>query len=107
MTLQLAFDVVLIFTLVTCAWAALTAPDLLRSVVLFIAFGLLLAFVWVRLAAPDVALAEAAVGSGLTGALLLSTLNVIRQKEAQIAQESTDATGESESEQEVAVAQDN
>ncbi len=106
MTLQLAFDVVLIVTLVTCAWAALTAPDLLRSVVLFIAFGLLLSFVWVRLQAPDVALAEAAVGSGLTGALLLSTLNVMRQKEAQIAQESTDAARESESEQEVAVAQD-
>jgi len=37
----------------------------------FIAFGLLVALVWVRLAAPDVALTEAALGSGLTGGLLL------------------------------------
>jgi uncharacterized MnhB-related membrane protein len=106
MTLQLAFDIMLIVTLVACAWAALTTPDLLRAVVLFIAFGLLLSFVWVRLQAPDVALAEAAVGSGLTGALLLSTLSVMRQKAAQAAAESADKTAETESEQEVPVAQD-
>jgi multisubunit Na+/H+ antiporter MnhB subunit len=40
-------------------------------VVLFIAFGLLLALAWVRLGAPDVALAEAAIGAGITGTLLL------------------------------------
>ena len=36
-----------------------------RAVILFIAFGLLLALVWARLRAPDVALAEAAIGAGL------------------------------------------
>ncbi len=30
-----------------------------------------MAVAWVRLSAPDIALAEAAIGSGLTGALLL------------------------------------
>jgi energy-converting hydrogenase B subunit D len=42
--------------------------------VLFIAFGLLMALAWVRLGAPDVALAEAAIGAGLTGALLMAAL---------------------------------
>jgi multisubunit Na+/H+ antiporter MnhB subunit len=37
----------------------------------FVAYGLLLALVWVRLSAVDVALTEAALGSGLTGLLLL------------------------------------
>ena len=41
---------------------------------LFISFGLLLALAWVRLAAPDVALAEAGIGAGLTGALLMAAL---------------------------------
>lgn len=41
----------------------------------FIAFGLLMALAWVRLQAPDVALAEAAIGAGLTGALLLAALS--------------------------------
>jgi multisubunit Na+/H+ antiporter MnhB subunit len=55
-------------------WAAVSSPDLRRSVVFFIAFGLLLAVVWARLRAPDLALAEAAIGAGLSGALLLSAL---------------------------------
>jgi len=55
-------------------WAAVSSPDLKRSVVFFIAFGLMLAIIWARLAAPDLALAEAAIGAGLSGALLLSAL---------------------------------
>ena len=39
---------------------------------LFIAFGLWLSLVWARLQAPDVALAEAAIGAGLGGALMLA-----------------------------------
>jgi len=41
------------------------------AVVGFVAYGLLVALVWVRLAAVDVALTEAALGSGLMGLLLL------------------------------------
>ena len=55
-------------------WAAVSSPDLRRSVVFFIAFGLMVAVVWARLQAPDLALAEAAIGAGLSGALLLSAL---------------------------------
>lgn len=42
---------------------------------MFIIFGLLMALAWARLAAPDIALAEAAIGAGLTGALLLDALS--------------------------------
>ena len=38
---------------------------------LFVAFGMIVALVWARLGAPDLALAEAAIGAGLTGVLLL------------------------------------
>lgn len=72
--LQTIFDVVLLLALLWLAWRALAAPDLFKGIVLFIAFGLLMALAWVRLRAPDIALAEAAVGSGITGALLLSAL---------------------------------
>ncbi len=78
--LQFTFDIVLAISLVFLAWQALTSPELFRSIVLFIAFGLLMALVWVRLEAPDVALAEAAIGAGLTGALLLTALNKIKPK---------------------------
>lgn len=72
--LQSTFDIVLGFALLWLAWRALASPDLFRAIVLFIAFGLLMALAWVRLNAPDIALAEAAIGAGLTGALLLAAL---------------------------------
>jgi uncharacterized MnhB-related membrane protein len=68
----LAFDLLLSITLVTLALAALTSREPRRAVILFIAFGLLLSLVWARLRAPDVALAEAAIGAGLAGALMLA-----------------------------------
>jgi multisubunit Na+/H+ antiporter MnhB subunit len=66
-----AADLVLFATLAATGAAALAVRELRAAAVLFIAFGLLLALAWVRLAAPDVALAEAAIGAGVTGALLL------------------------------------
>jgi len=68
------FDVFLSAGLLWLAWQALASTDLFRAIVLFISFGLLMALAWARLGAPDIALAEAAIGAGLTGALLLSAL---------------------------------
>ncbi len=70
----LVFDALLPLALVGLAWAALAGSDERLSVILFIAFGLVLAVAWGRLLAPDVALAEAAIGAGLSGALLLSAV---------------------------------
>jgi energy-converting hydrogenase B subunit D len=69
----LLLDAMLVLVLLWLAWASLSSRDLFRGIVLFIAFGLVLSMAWVRLGAPDVALAEAAIGAGLTGALLLAT----------------------------------
>lgn len=74
------FDLLLIATLLLVASACLFSRDLFRSVIMFIAFGLLLALAWVRLQAPDIALAEAAIGAGITGVLLLDTLGHIRRR---------------------------
>ena len=70
----LVFDALLLLALVSLAWAALAGSNNRQSVILFIAFGLVLAVSWARLLAPDVALAEAAIGAGLSGALLLSAV---------------------------------
>jgi uncharacterized MnhB-related membrane protein len=68
------FDSLLGLGLLWLAWRALACPDLFRAIVLFVAFGLLMALAWARLDAPDIALAEAAIGAGLTGALLMAAL---------------------------------
>lgn len=72
--LDWAIDGLLALALLWVAGRALASTDLFRAVVLFIGFGLVLALTWVRLDAPDIALAEAAIGAGLTGALLLVAL---------------------------------
>ncbi len=71
---QSVFDGVLAIALLWLAWRSLASPDLFRAIVLFVSFGLLMALAWVRLGAIDIALAEAAIGAGLTGALLLAAL---------------------------------
>jgi energy-converting hydrogenase B subunit D len=67
-------DAALAFALLWLAGNLLLTPDPFKAVVLFISFGLLMALTWVRLQAPDLALAEAGIGAGLTGALLLTAL---------------------------------
>ena len=86
------FDGLLLLVIVVLAWRSLNDRDLFRAVISFIALGLLIAVAWVRLRAPDVALAEAAVGSGLTGALILSALVRMRRRERAAAETRREAT---------------
>ncbi|MGL6253155.1 MAG: Na(+)/H(+) antiporter subunit B, partial [Billgrantia desiderata] len=64
--LTLGFDLLLAAGLVWLGWQALFLPRRFAAVVHFMAFNLLMALVWVRLEAPDIALAEAAIGAGVT-----------------------------------------
>lgn len=70
--LLVIFDGLLCMALLATAWIAIRSDNLFRSVALFMVFGLLMAVTWARLQAPDLALAEAVIGSGITGALLFN-----------------------------------
>jgi multisubunit Na+/H+ antiporter MnhB subunit len=70
-TLVEPFDVAVVAILVWLAAWALFTGRVFRSGVLFIAFGLTMAIAWVRLGAPDIALAEAAIGAGVIGVSIL------------------------------------
>jgi multisubunit Na+/H+ antiporter MnhB subunit len=72
--LGFVLDLLLALALVAVALTAVLCRDLVESVMLLFAFGLLLALVWARLGAPDVAMVEAALGTGVTGVLFLSAL---------------------------------
>jgi energy-converting hydrogenase B subunit D len=76
---DLATDVILGVMIILVAGRALYTRDISSSVVHYIIFGLLLSVAWVRLDAPDIALAEAAIGAGLTGALLLDAARALRR----------------------------
>jgi multisubunit Na+/H+ antiporter MnhB subunit len=58
------------------------ARDTFAAVVGFIAYGLLLTLAWTQLHGVDVALTEAAIGGGLTGALLIGAAAKLRPIEA-------------------------
>jgi energy-converting hydrogenase B subunit D len=81
--MTLTFDFLLALSLLWSGWRTLAAPRLDRAIVLFIVFGLLMSLAWARLSAPDIGLAEAAIGAGLTGALLLDVYGVLRRRRAE------------------------
>jgi multisubunit Na+/H+ antiporter MnhB subunit len=78
MTVAWVFDAILALTVLGVAGWTIAVRDTFAAVVGFVAYGLLLALVWVRLAAPDVALTEAAIGGGGTGVLLLGAAARLR-----------------------------
>jgi len=81
MTIGFALDWGIALLVVAVAgWTIVTRASF-AAVVGFVSFGLLLTLVWVRLDAVDVSLTEAAIGSGLTGALLLTAAARLRTSE--------------------------
>lgn len=71
MTSALVVDAALVLLVLGLALWITAARSAYGAAVGFVAYGLFLALIWVRLEAVDVALTEAALGSGLTGMLLL------------------------------------
>lgn len=76
--MMLLFDLALVAGLLALAVHVVAERDERSGIIAFLAFGLLLGLVWVRLAAPDVALTEIAIGGGGTGVLLLRAEAAIR-----------------------------
>lgn len=74
------FDLLLIGTILWIAVGSLSETKLFKSVVMFVVFGLFMAIAWIRLGSPDVALAEAAIGAGVTGALMLDAVGHLRSR---------------------------
>ena len=72
--------------LAVAGWT-IAARTAFAAVVGFVTYGLLLALVWVRLAAVDVALTEAAIGSGVTGGVLIAAAARLRPTESPAAAE--------------------
>jgi multisubunit Na+/H+ antiporter MnhB subunit len=70
----MVLDLLLAALLLGTAVAAVGAHGLFVGVVFFVVYGVFVAVAWLRLQAVDVALAEAAIGAGLTGVLLLSAV---------------------------------
>lgn len=75
-------DFLLLLFLVVCAVAVVKMRDLLAGTVVMAAYSLVIALVWTRLNAVDVALTEAAVGAGVTTVLALAAISRSKRYEA-------------------------
>ena len=64
----------LLIFLVVCSVAVSVSRNLLNTVIIFMAYSLVMAVLWVLLQAPDLAVTEAAVGAGVTSVLFFVTL---------------------------------
>ena len=78
MSLEIALDLLLMLNCLVLAWMSIFSASLFRCIVYFVCLGLLLTIVWGQMGAYDVAIAEAAIGAGITGALLLAAWHRIR-----------------------------
>lgn len=74
MTNELIINTVLLLLLVVIAVASIRTRNLITSVILLAIFSLVMAMEYLILAAPDVAMTEAAVGAGISTIFILSAL---------------------------------
>ena len=71
------FGIIVLSFLLVCAIATCLSRSLLASVVIFMAYSLLMSIVWILMQSPDLAITEAAVGAGVTSILFFVTLKKI------------------------------
>jgi energy-converting hydrogenase B subunit D len=76
-----ALNLTFIVLLVGTALLAVFARDLLAAVIIFSVYSLIMALIWQRLQAPDLALTEAAVGAGVTTVLFVVAIFKTRRRE--------------------------
>ena len=79
--MSVATHISLAALLVGLAFWTVVVRDTFSAVAGFIPYGLLLTSAWLALSAIDVALTEAAIGAGLTGALLIAAASRLRATE--------------------------
>ena len=81
MSVASALEIVLALSVMSVALWTVVARENFPAVASFIVYGMLIALVWVRLNAVDVALTEAAIGGGLGGVLMLGAAARLRSTE--------------------------
>lgn len=82
MSMALLFDGSLIVLILAIAAWTIAVSNSFAAVIGYATYGLLLALAWVRLAAVDAALTEAAIGGGLTSVLLIRAVVRLRPTES-------------------------
>lgn len=78
MTAMDLFEISLLVLVVICGICTCISRNLLISLIIFMAYSVIMSVIWALLQAPDLAVTEAAVGAGISSVLLFLTLKKIR-----------------------------
>ena len=73
---------VLLLFLIGCAIAVSVTRNLLTSVIIYTCFSMVMCIIWITMESPDLAITEAAVGTGVTSLLYFLTLKKIHAIDA-------------------------
>jgi len=68
--------------LIVCAIAVSVTKSLLTSVIIYMAYSMIMSVIWITLESPDLAITEAAVGAGVTSLLFFLALKKIHAIDA-------------------------
>ncbi|WP_395339009.1 hydrogenase subunit MbhD domain-containing protein [Ningiella sp. W23] len=80
--MDMLYDLVLCGLVLIVAGSIFLVKRVFTSILLFICLGLIITLCWIRLNAVDVAIAEAAIGAGLTGAMLVAAWRKLGAEES-------------------------
>lgn len=68
------FEIILLLILIICAVSVAFTRNILTSIIIFMAYSLVMSVIWIILESPDLAITEAAVGAGVTSLLFFVAL---------------------------------
>lgn len=73
-----AFMAIVILIMIVGAVATAFTKNLLSAIIIFMVYTLMMSIIWQQLNAPDLAITEVAVGTGITSILFLLTYKRIK-----------------------------
>ena len=72
------FECTLLILLVVGAIATVSSKNLMISMIIFMAYSVVMSVIWIILKAPDLSVTEAAVGAGISRILMFMTIRKLR-----------------------------
>ncbi|MBQ7785374.1 MAG: DUF4040 domain-containing protein [Clostridia bacterium] len=79
--MDIIIQLMLLF-LIVCSIAVSVTKDMLTSIVIYMAYSMIMSVIWITLESPDLAITEAAVGAGVTSLLFFLALKKIHAIDA-------------------------
>ena len=71
-------EITLLLSVLVCGIATCICKNLMTSLIIYMAYSVIMSIIWALLQSPDLAITEAAVGAGISSILLFITLRKIR-----------------------------